>query len=183
MVWFKYAPSSFFDGYVRYDNLRNLFWPVFGGWKISKVSLLMGNVKQLYSPWKELNNAENGERRGTNYFSFSLRGLFPNRGLWNGMCRLGTVRVLTNPFFRTDRLQNVPRCIAWRKKSDVKDCCFFNKYQLKIEDLPEELVDDIKVTFKIFDVDNGRNTYRFWWRMLETVCVDYKFMMLLTVSL
>ena len=43
-----------------------------------------------------------------------------------------------------------------------KDCCFFNKYQLKIEDLPEELVDDIKVTFKIFDVDNGRNTYRFW---------------------
>ena len=38
---------------------------------------------------------------------------------------------------------------------DVQDCCFFNKYQLKLADLPEELVDDIKVTFKIFDVDNG----------------------------
>merc|ERR1712131_108309 len=35
-----------------------------------------------------------------------------------------------------------------------EDCCFFNKYQLKLEDLPEELVDDIKVTFKVFDVDN-----------------------------
>ena len=41
---------------------------------------------------------------------------------------------------------------------DVQDCCFFNKYQLKLADLPEELVDDIKVTFKIFDVDNGRST-------------------------
>ena len=50
-----------------------------------------------------------------------------------------------------------------------QNCCFFNKYQLKIEDLPEELVDDIKVTFKVFDVDNGRHNLQVDWDWLTAL--------------